>query len=245
VPVRTLKAAAAFVDRVGLALVFPKDDLVLPSLWEAAGGGDEYSIRDAEGNFVRWTKPMEFVWPAKSDLVSAGLVCGGKHLRRRASLVSLDALPALYAVAHDEDELEPVERDILELVREQGPATTREIPELLPQYERKRVRSAIDRLEGRLVLTNAGLEETDGWPAIVVDLVERRYAARLRKLPPRDEARRLLVERLLGAVGELSAEDVRGAFGWRKADCLAALEATDAPTRDEDGITLWTSARRR
>ena len=31
----TLEAAAAWVDEVGLALLFPKADVVLPSLWEA------------------------------------------------------------------------------------------------------------------------------------------------------------------------------------------------------------------
>jgi hypothetical protein len=32
--VRTLSQAARWVDKVGLALLFPKADVVLPSLWE-------------------------------------------------------------------------------------------------------------------------------------------------------------------------------------------------------------------
>jgi hypothetical protein len=46
--VTTVEEAAAWVDRVGIALVFPKDDVVLPSLWVAAGGTDAYAERDAD-----------------------------------------------------------------------------------------------------------------------------------------------------------------------------------------------------
>jgi len=31
--VASIRGAVAWLDRVGLALLFPKDDLVLPSLW--------------------------------------------------------------------------------------------------------------------------------------------------------------------------------------------------------------------
>src|SRR5438034_1242840 len=94
-----LEDAAAFVDRVGIALVFPKDDIVLPSLWTAAGGEDEFSERDAAGNFLRWTPAMAFVWPTKDELPAQKLCAAGKHVRGRASLIALDVLPALVALA--------------------------------------------------------------------------------------------------------------------------------------------------
>ncbi len=241
VAIRTLQEAAAWVDRVGLALVFPRDDVVLPSLWEAAGGENEFAVRDADGTFLRWTEPMEFVWPTKDELPAQRLCAAGKHLRGRASLVSLDLLAALVAVA-GRNELDPLEEEVAELLRAEGPLSTRELPALLPAHERKRVRAALDRLQKALVVTNAGLEETDGWPAIVVDLVERRYANRLRTVPPLDEARTAIAARLLGAVGELTAEDVRGALGWRKADAVAALDATGAASREEENFKLWMRA---
>src|SRR4051794_17722464 len=235
----TLAEAAAWVDRVGIALVFPRDDVVLPSLWLAAGGTDEYARRDDSGTFLGWTPPMEFVWTAKDELPAKGLCAAGKHLRGRASLVALDVLPALVALTPRDEQAE-LEGEIVALLREQGPLSTRELPDLLPHHERKRVRAALDRLQKTFVVTNAGLEQTDGWPAIVVDLVERRFADRVRDLPSPADARTQLAERVLTAAGELSAEDLRGAFGWRKADAAAALESLDVPARDEGGFLVFT-----
>src|ERR687888_630834 len=83
--------------------------------------------------------------------------------------------PALVALAPDE-EPDEIEREVVELLRDQGRLSTRVLPDLLPHRERKHVRAALDRLQKRFAVTNAGLEETDGWPAIVVELVEHRFA---------------------------------------------------------------------
>src|SRR3954453_3733647 len=133
--VQTLEEAAAWVERVGLALVFPREDVVLPSLWHAAGGEGEFAKRNDDGKFIEWTEPMDFVWRTKDELPARGLVCAGKHLRGRASLVALDILPALVAVAR-RGELDPVEGEIVELLTEEGPLSTRELPDLLPTRER-------------------------------------------------------------------------------------------------------------
>lgn len=239
--VGTLEGAAAWVDSVGLALVFPKDDLVLPSLWEAAGGADVYAERDPGGGFVRWVEPMSFVWETKSALPARGLACGGKHLRGRATLVSLAVLPALVAATDGRDDLTEAERELAEAVRETGAVSTRELPELLPHRERRAVRASLDRLQRRLVLTNVGLEESDRWPASVVDLVDRRYAAALADLPSAAEARRVLARRLLDQAGELSAVDLGAVFGWRKGQSERVLDSLGVRTRQDEGIRLWLS----
>ena len=237
-----MKEAAAWIDRVGLALVFPKDDVVLPSLWHAAGGEDEFAKRDESGKFIEWTPTMEYVWTTKDELPARGLCAAGKHLRGRASLVSLDLLPALVALTPREAH-EGLEGEVVSVLESHGPLSTRELPQLLAHHERKRVRAAVDRLQKQFVVTNAGLEETDGWPAIVVDLVARRYAKRLVDRPSPDDARTTLARRLLDGAGELTAEDLRGALGWRKAACAAALEATGAPSSDEEGFVVWRKSR--
>ena len=239
VAVRTVADAAAWVDRVGLAFVFPKDDLVLPSLWEAAGGADVYSERDASGGFVRWAEPMPFVWQTKSALPARGLVCGGNHLRGRATLVSLDVLPALVAATEGRDELEGLDADVAAVVDDVGPLSTRELPDLLPQHERKAVRAAIDRLQRRLVLTNVGLEDTERWPAAIVDLVDRRGADRLTNPPSPEEGRRTLARRVLENAGELSAADLAAVLGWRRRLAAEVLDDLVVPVTDDGGVRLW------
>lgn len=236
--VETLEQAAGWLDRVGLALVFPKDDLVLPSLWAAAGGAETYAERDADGRFVRWAPPLPFVWSAKDELAVRGLACAGKHLRGRASLVAPRLVAPLAAIVAAAEPSE-LERDVVEVLRTAGPLSTRELPELLPRYERRQVRAALDRLQRRLVVTHAGLEQTDGWPAIVVDLVERRYADVLSARPSPDEARRVLASCLLASASELSAADLGAVFGWRKPESTAVLESLGRPTRDDGGVTVW------
>ena len=258
--VASLRGAAAFVDRVGVALVFPKEDVVLPSLWEAVAGTVEvvWAVRDADGRFVEFTPEMARVWRWKDELPGQRLVCGGKHVRGRASLVSLQLLPALYALTgrdgatadFREATLTPVERDVAELVLETGPSTTPELQDLLAHDERKRVAAAVDALQRALVLTSAGIERRErGWPAICLDLLPRRYAEQLRVLPSADDARQRIAASVLARAGEISAVDLTGALGWRKADAVAALnvlaDAGRARVREEDGITLWRARRAR
>ena len=237
--VRTLEEAAAWVDRVGLASVFPKDDLVLPSLWAAAGGGDRFSERDESGDFVRWVPPMDFVWSTKSDLPSHGLACGGNHLRGRATLISLRVLPTLVAATDGRDELEGIDREVAGVVRDTGPVSRRELPELLPHHGRKPVRAALDRLQRRLVVTNVGLEETERWPAALVDLVDRRYADRLHDLPTPEEARRTVARTILESAGDLSAADLAAVLSWRRKLAAQVLDELDVPTDDEQGTRIW------
>ena len=73
---------------------------MLPSLWEALTGRQDvdWAVRDEGGRFVDWTPDMARIWSWKDDLPEQRLVCAGKHLGGRASLVSLRLLPALYAL---------------------------------------------------------------------------------------------------------------------------------------------------
>ena len=102
-----------------------------------------------------------------------------------------------------------------------------------------RMRAAIDRLQGKLLLTSLGREQSNTWPALIVDLIEHRYAKSLHTMPSREEARTQLVRTLLDAANELSVADVTGALGWRKRDALAALESLGPPAYEETGVPIW------
>lgn len=254
-PVRSLEEAAAFVERVGIAVVYPKADVVLPSLWEAvAGRGElEWAVRDEGGKFVSFTPEFEAVWRLKDELPERRLGCAGKHLGRVAGLVAPTLVGALYALTGRRgkpndflsiDGLTPLQLDAAEAVLEYGPCTGPELRRLLGFGDKKRIDDAVTTLQRQLVLTNAGVaEQEQGWPAIRLDVFARRWRERIRRLPSEDDARLELAGRVLVTAGELSAADLAGALGWRRPDAAAALEALAdsglAGSRDEDGTRIW------
>jgi hypothetical protein len=236
--VRTLEAAAGWVDEVGLALLFPKADVVLPSLWEQVNGSpaDNWSIREADGTFVRWTDEMGFLWGAKDELPGQGLVCVGKHVARVATCVAPRLLPLLVAAA-EPFEPEDDEHAVISAVTDEGPLTGPQLRDVtgLPKKALDRV---VPGLHRRLVLTNGLLVEQGGpWGAIAHDLLARKWSVP-KRLPPREQARRELARLVLEQAGELTAADLAGPFGWRRREAADLLDSVGTG-RDGDGFRIW------
>ena len=194
---------------------------------------------------------VALVWGWKDELPGRKLVCAGKHLGGRASLVSLELLPVLYALTgrsgqpadFRDEELSPVERDVGEALLESGPVSSAELPSLAG-HERKRISAAAARLQRRLVLTSAGRQEHDqGWPSVVFDILSRRYAERLEALPDADAARSILAGTILRSAGEVSAADVAAVIGGTRKQAAAALDRLAAEgrarQRDAGEYLLW------
>jgi hypothetical protein len=236
--VRTVKAAAAWVDGAGLALLFPKADIVLPSLWEAVNGSadDNWAIREPDGTFVRWTDELALLWRTKDELPAQGLVCVGKHLARVSACVAPRLLPALCAQA-DREVGDGLEQELVDAVRAEGALTAPELRSLVGAPKRA-VDAAVAGLHRRFVLTSSHLVEQDaGWGALAHDLVERKW--RLPKRLPRPEAaRRELAGLVLASAGELTAADLAAVFGWRRTLAAEVLDEL-APSRDAGDFRIW------
>jgi hypothetical protein len=243
---RTVRQAAAWLDRVGIALLLAKPDVVLPSLWEAVKGDREqtWAIRDADGAFVRWSEEMGVVWRLKDELPERGLACVGKHLGAGVACISPAALPLLYALTGREGrpadfrgDSAGLELELAEAVLAEGPRSGPDLRELVdaPKAE---VERSLARLQRRLVLTNAGLVEREqGWPAVALDLVARAWD--MPPLPAEDEARHALTRLVLDAAGELTAADLAAALGWRRKLAATVLDEV-AEGRDGGGFRIWT-----
>jgi DNA glycosylase AlkZ-like len=216
---------------------------VLPSLWEAVTGKP---VVDRD-----FAPDVALVWGWKDELPGRKLVCAGKHLGGRASFVSLELLPVLYALTgrsgqladFRDEELSPVERDVAEALLQSGPISSAELPSLAG-HERKRVSAAAVRLQRRLVVTSAGRQEHDqGWPSIVFDILPRRYGEHLEALPDADAARAILAGTILRSAGEVSAADVAAVIGCTRKQAAAALErlAAEGKARQRDAgeYLLW------
>ena len=217
--------AAKWVDRAGLALLFPKADVVVPSLWEQVAG-----IQHVDWN----REEINFFWWAKDELPARGLTCVGKHIARSAACIAPRLLPTLVAANGEE----PDEGDrVVEAIRSLGPLSGPQLREATG-LEKKVVDRSIASLHHRLVLTNDHLDpEGSTWGTLVHELLARKWRLP-KKLPARDDARRELTLLVLKAAGELTAADLGGVFGWRRKEATALLEDV-AEGRDADGYTIY------
>lgn len=250
---RSLRSAAAFVDRAGIALVFPSADLALPSLWEAATGTREVTVFSEHEGQRALTPELEHVWQLKDGLAAESLACVGKHVRNRLAAVSLDLLPSLYALTgragrpddfRESGLLSPLERDLAEALLEAGPQTGPALRRLLGLRDAAKPKRALESLQRLLVVTQAGeADQEQGWAAAVFDITARRYRDPLRRLPGRDDANAAVAGAVLRAAGELSAADLGAILGVRRreaADILSQLENEGrARRRDDSAVALW------
>jgi hypothetical protein len=253
----TPEEAAAWLERVGIALLFPNLDYVIPSLWEEISGDVEISwaIRAEDGKFESFTPEFDKLWRWKDELPRRRLACVGLHVARTSSLVTPKLVAPLFALTGRSGELadfgdvEGPERAIAEASLELGrPASRREL-RLLVGTDKRTADRAINALQKKLLLTNAGrAEDEPGWPSTLHDLFTRRWRARLRRIPERDEALHTLATALL-RTASLSVADLAATLRIRRkeaATTLEALEATSVAERGyDDDVVVWQPARAR
>jgi hypothetical protein len=254
VRLQTVEEAATWVEDVGLALLYPSPDYVLPSLWEAVAGRVplDWAVRDEDGKFVSFTPEMDKVWRWKDELPRRKLACVGLHVARTSSLVAPALVAPLYALtgrrgATDDFRdagIEGLEQDVAEAALELGrPATRREL-RLLVGAEKRHVDRAVNALQRKLVLTNAGATDAEsGWASTLHDLFARRWRARLRRVPPRERAVLTLAEAVVRGAENVSVADLAAALRLRRREAAVLLESLAAKglaePYDEDGVTVW------
>jgi hypothetical protein len=258
VAVSTLDEAAAWLGEVGIALLFPKADYVLPSLWEAVADRTdvEWAVRGEDDRFVSFTPEMEKVWTWKDELPRLRLACIGLHVARTTSLVAPDLVAAVYTLTgrsgapedFRDEALEPLERQVADATLELGRPTTRRELRLVLNREKRDVDKAVNALQRKLVLTNAGRDqEGRGWSATLHDVFARRWRTRLRRLPDRDTALCILTRRIAGAAGDVSSADLAAVLRIRRREATDLLEALEADgsleRRDDAGIAVWAPVR--
>jgi hypothetical protein len=257
VRLRTLDGAAAWMEEVGLALLYPNADYVLPSLWEAVAGRVpvDWAIRDDDGKFISFTHEMDRVWSWKDELPAAKLACVGLHLARTSALVAPRLVAPLYALTGREGtptdfrsaDLGDVELAVAEAVLEVGrPATRREL-RLLIGADKRTTDRAVNALQRKLVLTNAGTTSTEsGWSSTLHDLFARRWRPKLRRLPARERAVVRLAEAVLRGADDVSAADLAAVLRLRRREAASVLEALEARgvavPRLDDGVPVWSAA---
>jgi hypothetical protein len=216
----TLEQAAAFVERVGFAVLFPAERVTAPSLWEAVAGPDEVPFAAGMG-------PAEQrVWAWKDELPRIGAAWYGTFIHKRASLLSPALIAALYPGAGEPDDHAALEltgdaHRIAEALLT-GPLPTAALREVVG--DRGRYQRAMSALRRHLLVTSAGVQAyRSGWPATVIDLTCRLFDVG----PGPDYG--YATARFVHTMIETTPAELAHAFGWPIGTARRRLAALPHP----------------
>jgi hypothetical protein len=207
--IQTIGQARAFVERVGFCFLWPIKGIEMPSLFHAIAG----QVRSVPNEHN--DPDLSRCWGWKDRALGQRWWYYGKLLRRRATLVSLELLPAFYACSDNYGSLDDYldeyragtmtaeAKRIYEALLEHGPLDTvrlRREAHLAAERAKSRFERALIELQVGLKVLPIGVAEAGAWRyAFVYELVQRHYP----DLPPRareikrSQARRTLVGRYL------------------------------------------------
>lgn len=235
--VRTPADARRFVRRVGFCLFWPTKGIEAPTLLHAiAGRAIPLGAGYKHPSFGR-------SWNWKDEALDKRWWYYGRLLRGRATLVSLQMLPAFYALSenygdpddyllqYQDGRLSADAKSVYEALLESGPLDTvrlRKEARLAADTGKARFQKALIELQEGLKIMPVGVAEAGAWDyAFVYDLVTRwlpTLEQEARQLST-SEARRRIVLQHLNNVVAISEEDVRRLVGWPAASLRRVVEA--------------------
>ncbi|MBU0493388.1 MAG: winged helix DNA-binding domain-containing protein [Chloroflexi bacterium] len=246
--VQTEAEARVFVDEVGLCLLFPVQGIELPSLWTAINGRERPVPQPHDD------RELGYTWHWKDSLPTRKEIYYGKVLRKKATLLSLEILPYLYALSGNLGDLEedvraPYEagqltdeaRRVYEALLRGGAMNTNELRRA-SVLEGKENAGRFDRtlveLQAGLKIAKVGISDANRWRyCYVYDLLPRALpdqVAAARHITER-EALRTVLARYLETVGAATPAAVNRLLGWRPEDMTWAADALQREGRIATG----------
>jgi len=225
--VHTEAEAREFVDQVGLAFLFGARGVEMPTLWGAVAGSTrpvpEHHNDDDLGRVWSWKDTL----PARKEIYY------GKLLRAMPTLVSLDLLPAFYALSPNYgDPLDYIEqyeagllsveaRRVYEVLLNQGALATsflrKEAGLAGGGAVARRFDAALTELQMQLKIAKVGISDASRWGyAYVYDLFTRQFpdVPGLARAVPTDQAMETLLLRHLQNVAVESVSACERLFRW-------------------------------
>jgi hypothetical protein len=233
---RTSGDARRFVRQVGFCLFWPTHGVEMPNLLQAIAG----NARPLSAGYDDPAIGKSWNW--KDEALDKRWWYYGKLLRKRSTLVSLDLLPAFYAlsenygdpqdylVEYQEGRLSAEAKAVYEALLEHGPLDAvrlRQESHLAAVQAKARFDRALVELQADLKVLPTGVAEAGAWRyAFVYDLVERwfpRLPEQARALTTR-AARESILMRHVKHLVAVDRRHVASALGWRPADVERTLE---------------------
>jgi len=220
---RTLDDVAELVNDVGMCLLFACRDIPLPKLYDCADGD------------VNW-------WAWKDHLQERKKAYNGRVVRRKATLVSMELLPAFYAIyqtgggyAMYEEEyywgkLGELSNTVAEYLDRKGPTSVDVLRKAVVPSGKKNTRlfqAALLELQSKFKIVTVGLEDRS-WGIRVLDLfvnwIPFRIERRAEKMD-RMEAVKTVLSAFVKTAGAVPETAVARTFGWSAVETSVATES--------------------
>jgi hypothetical protein len=222
----SIERAAAFIDDVGFAVLFPKKGLDLPNLWDTVSNREVGEVFE-DG----WDDDSERLWGWKDELPLRRLAWYGEFVHKRKSFLSPGLLGDLYPREGVPDDykgmtLEDDSRRVADVLHSSGPLPApviREATSMDGRADGPRFNRALAVLGRALVITHYGVEDQGaGWPSAVYELTARAFHVSPKKDVLR--AHRRAAGRYLETMILAEPAGLARAFNWPLADARARLD---------------------
>jgi hypothetical protein len=223
--IRSPKAARDFVNERGFIYFWPIKGIDFPSLWTAVAGNRVVADKHDD--------PGHITWGWKDNALGKKIWYYAKVLRKKATMISLDAAPYFYALsenygspeedyllAYEEGRLSQAAKQVYEALLNEGAMHTIDLRAAakLTNAKESEFNKALEVLQADFKILPVGVAKAGAWKyAFIYEIVSRHYP----ELPEKArflseaEARRKLVELYFESVGAAQERDVQKLFGWQ------------------------------
>jgi len=249
--VTTEDEALAFLNDVGLCLLFSDRTIELPTLWGAICGG-ERTVPEHHDDYE-----LGLAWNWKDSLPIARKVLYGKFLRKKPVFIALDLAPYFYALSPNYgdpavDYLEdyrdgrlPVEsKQVYETLQQQGALPTSRLrleAGLGGKGNATRFDRALADLQMDLRIVKVAISDANRWGyCYVYDLLPRHFphlVEAAREISG-GQARETILLRYLRTVVAATQQQVVQLFGWQPGDVTRLAERLAAEDRIRAGVHI-------
>ncbi|MEO8286897.1 MAG: crosslink repair DNA glycosylase YcaQ family protein [Chloroflexota bacterium] len=182
--VKTQAEAVRFINDVGIALLFPGENMVLPDLWSAINGEE----RTIPKHHHDWA--LRKTWDWKDNIPKRKDAWYGKLVRGKPAFVAMNDLPAIYALSDNFGELDDYleayadgllskeGKDIYEVLLEGSAMSTAQLRKATGMAgggdNARRFERAITELQSGFKIVKSGISTDNRWKyCYVYDLLLR------------------------------------------------------------------------
>ncbi len=225
-PLSSPSQALRFVDARGFVYFWPIKGIDLPALWTAVAG--DRPVADKHDD------PGHVTWGWKDGALDKKIWYYGKILRRKATMISLEAAPYFYAlsenfgspeedylIAYHEGRLSQSAKQIYETLLVSGALNTIDLRRLakLANAKESEFNKGLEQLQSDFKILPVGVSEAGAWRySHIYEITSRHFP----NLPQQarsiseSQARTKLAELYFASVGAAQLRDVTKLFGWLK-----------------------------